>query len=119
MRSTTLQCNSCAASGVVEVNAEIRMHFPGPNGLRVEPVFASPKLKVCLQCGSIHSDLSAKELSHARDGAGAVGFEAVLDQSAGPISLDTSDGFSVRERILAVIIVTLCVFDIAIGWLLL
>lgn len=75
--STPLVCGSCAVGHAVELNAELCLHFPGLKGSNVEPIFAFPKLRVCLYCGSILSGLSAKELHRVREGA--VGFEAVSD----------------------------------------
>jgi hypothetical protein len=77
MISTLLLCKSCAASNLVELNAELCIHFPGLKGLEVEPTYAIPKLRVCLYCGSIQSDLSAKELDHVRKGAAR--FEAIRE----------------------------------------
>lgn len=77
MISTLLLCKSCAASNMVELNAELCIHFRGLKGLEVEPICAFPKLKVCLHCGSIQSDLSAKELGRIREGA--TRFEAVCE----------------------------------------
>jgi hypothetical protein len=62
-------CSSCAASNLVELDAEICIHFRGLAGLDVEPILASPTLRVCLCCGSIQSDLSTDELSRVREGA--------------------------------------------------
>jgi hypothetical protein len=65
-------CRSCAASHLIELEAEICIHFRGLTALDVEPILAFPKLLVCLYCGSIQSDLSAKELRRVRDGAARV-----------------------------------------------
>jgi hypothetical protein len=62
-------CRSCAASNLVELTGELCIHFPGLKGLDVEPIYAYPKLRVCLYCGSIQSELSAKELHRVREGA--------------------------------------------------
>lgn len=62
-------CSSCAASTLVELEAEMCIHFRGLAGLDVEPILAFPKLRVCLYCGFIRSDLSAQELSRVREGA--------------------------------------------------
>jgi hypothetical protein len=77
MISTLSVCRSCAASHLVELSAEICIHFPGLRGLAVEPILAFPKLKVCLYCGSIQSELSSKELDRVKEGA--VRFEAVTE----------------------------------------
>lgn len=69
MINTLSVCRSCAASHLVELNAEICIHFRGLKGLDVEPMLAFPKLTVCLYCGSIQSNLSTEELSRVREGA--------------------------------------------------
>ena len=117
MKSTVLQCSSCAASRLVEMDGEICMRFPERKGLSVEPVMACQKLTVCLDCGSVQSDLSPKELRYLRQGAAR--FEEGPAQSDRYFSEDAPDRLSLRERILTIIIVTLCLFDVAIGWLLL
>jgi hypothetical protein len=77
MISTLSVCRSCAASHLVELSAEISIHFPGLKGLDVEPILAFPKLNVCLCCGSIQSQLSTKELDRVKEGAAR--FEAVSE----------------------------------------
>lgn len=66
-------CRSCAASTVVELDAEICIHFRGLAGLGVDPILAFPKMTVCLYCGSIQSDLAAQELQLVREGAARLG----------------------------------------------
>lgn len=68
MESTLLVCKACVAADLVELDAEICIHFRGLKGLGVEPILAFPKLRVCLYCGSIQSDLSSEELSRVREG---------------------------------------------------
>ena len=67
MKSTL--CSSCVASNLVELNAEVCIHFRGLGGLDVEPILAFPTVRVCLYCGSIQADLSTDELSRVREGA--------------------------------------------------
>jgi hypothetical protein len=64
---TILRCGSCAASSMVELNAEICILFPGLKRLDLEPVLALKKLTVCLECGSIQFGLSANELDHVKE----------------------------------------------------
>jgi hypothetical protein len=59
MASTSSQCKSCGASNLV----------PGLVGLDVEPIFAFPKLTICLSCGFAQSNLSEKKLKQLKDGA--------------------------------------------------
>ena len=72
MKNNLSLCSSCAASHLVELNAEICIHFRGLAGLDVEPILAFPKLRVCLYCGAIQCDLSSKELHLVREGAARV-----------------------------------------------
>jgi hypothetical protein len=69
MKNTLSVCKSCAASNLVELNAELCIHFRGLNGLDGEPILAFTKLRVCLYCGSIQSELSGKELDRVKEGA--------------------------------------------------
>jgi hypothetical protein len=73
MKSSISLCSSCAASTLVELDAEICIHFRGLAGLGVDPILAFPKLRVCLYCGSIRSDLSGQELQLVREGAARMG----------------------------------------------
>ena len=69
METSVLVCRSCAASHLVELTAEVCLHFPRLKGLEVEPILAFPKLQVCICCGSIQSDLSPEELDRVKEGA--------------------------------------------------
>lgn len=69
MKSVLSLCSSCEASNLVELDAEICIHFRGLVGLDVEPIWAYSKLRVCLYCGLIQPDLSTKELHGVRAGA--------------------------------------------------
>jgi len=42
------------------------MHLPGLKGLKKKPIYAFPKLTICLKCGSIQSNFSAQELEQVR-----------------------------------------------------
>lgn len=75
MKHTFSLCDSCAAFQLVELNAEVCIHFRGLAGLNIDPILAYPKLRVCLYCGSIQSNLSAEELGRVRGGSAR--FEAV------------------------------------------
>jgi hypothetical protein len=55
----------------MEFRAETSILFPGVKGLQNPPVFAYPKLLVCLDCGFAESTLSADELQPLRTGAGS------------------------------------------------
>jgi hypothetical protein len=69
---TVLQCRSCSAARLVELDSEICLHFPGLKGLDVDPILGFPKLTVCLGCGSIQSYFSADELGRLREGAARI-----------------------------------------------
>jgi hypothetical protein len=69
MTILVLRCSSCGSLKLTEVNAEICIHFPGLRGLKTAPIFAFPKLAVCLDCGSVQSNFSTKELELIRNGA--------------------------------------------------
>jgi hypothetical protein len=59
-------CNACASLELIELSSEVCLHFPGLKGLEKNPIYASPKLTICLKCGFIQSNLSAKELEQVR-----------------------------------------------------
>ena len=48
-----LHCNACASLELVELDSEVCLHFPGLKGLKKRPIYAFPKLTICLNCGSI------------------------------------------------------------------
>jgi len=55
-------CNACASPELIELSSELCLHFPGLRGLKKKPIYAYPKLTICLKCGSIQSTFSAEEL---------------------------------------------------------
>lgn len=67
MRNDSSECKSCGSTNLTDLTAEVCIHFPGLNGLAVEPVFAFPKLKICLDCGFIESNLSKGELRQLKE----------------------------------------------------
>jgi hypothetical protein len=69
MASTNAPCRSCAFLNLVQLNTEICFHFPGLAGLKIDPIFAFPKLSVCLDCGFVQSNLSAEDLRRIRESA--------------------------------------------------
>ena len=44
-------CLSCQSANQIEYPAEINIHFPGINGLKIPTVWVFPRLQVCLDCG--------------------------------------------------------------------
>jgi hypothetical protein len=52
--------------------AEASLHFPGLKGLKTEPILIFPKTVVCMDCGFVECNLSARELEQIRTGAARV-----------------------------------------------
>lgn len=69
MNAVISQCRSCSSSRFLELNAEMCLHVPGLSGLNKPPIFAFTKLSVCLDRGSLQSNLSEKELAQIRESA--------------------------------------------------
>lgn len=67
MRNDSSECKSCRSTNLADLTAEVCIHFPGLIALAVEPVFAFPKLKICLDCGFIESNLSKRELRQLKE----------------------------------------------------
>jgi hypothetical protein len=68
MKDAILKCKSCGSSWLTELDAELCVHFPGIQGLNVEPIWAFPKLTACLACGFVEYQLSAEQLGLVRGG---------------------------------------------------
>lgn len=62
------QCKSCGSSNLTELGAEVGIHLPGLRGLDVDPIYAFPKLTICLECGLVQANLAEKELNQVREG---------------------------------------------------
>jgi len=67
MVSANAQCKSCGSLTLVQLNAEICFHFPGLSGLMISPIFAFPKVAVCLDCGFLQSNLTAEDLRRIKE----------------------------------------------------
>ena len=67
------QCQSCASWNLVRLSTEICLHFPGLSGLERGPIFVFPKLTICLDCGFLHSRLSAEELRPIKESVSGEG----------------------------------------------
>ena len=52
-----------------ELDAEIKIHFPGLRSLDRPSIFAFPKLVVCLDCGLTESILFEAEIRQLRESA--------------------------------------------------
>ena len=62
MEDQLMSCSSCGSRNVIELSTETCLHFPGQNGLNVEPIFIFPKAVACLDCGSMQSSLARREV---------------------------------------------------------
>jgi len=63
------QCKSCASLNLVELNAEICLHFRRLSGSKIDPTLAFPKVVVCLDCGFLQSSLSTEDLRRIKESA--------------------------------------------------
>ena len=61
-------CKSCGSSKLAELTAEVCIHLPGLRGLDVDPIYAFPKLRICLECGLVQANLTEEELKQVREG---------------------------------------------------
>jgi hypothetical protein len=61
------QCKSCSSSRLLRLDAEMCLHFPGLSGINTVPVFSFGKIIVCLDCGSMESTISDRELELLRE----------------------------------------------------
>jgi hypothetical protein len=70
--ATEPSCKACNSSKLIELTAEICLHFPGPSGLKTDPIFLFPKIVVCSDCGLMQANLSAGDLEQIRQGVAKV-----------------------------------------------
>ena len=70
-------CQICSSSNLVELVAEVCLHFPGLKGLKVEPIFVFPNILVCASCGFVQSQLSERELGMVSESASKCGMGPV------------------------------------------
>ena len=63
------RCGSCSSVNVTELATETCLHFTGLSGLNVEPIFLFPRAVVCLDCGSMQSNLAEKEIEQVKKAA--------------------------------------------------
>jgi hypothetical protein len=66
-----MSCKSCQSERQSNLAGEIAIHFPGLKGLEVPPVWAFPKLVVCLDCGFTEFLIPESELQLLTKGAAA------------------------------------------------
>jgi len=57
-----MSCKSCQSEHQSNLNGEIAIHFPGPNGLNKPIVWVFPNLLVCLDCGFTEFEIPRNEL---------------------------------------------------------
>jgi hypothetical protein len=65
-----MSCKSCQSAHQSNLNGEIGVHFPGPQGLDQPIVLVYPKLVVCLDCGFGEFAIPETELRVLSDGIG-------------------------------------------------
>ena len=61
-------CRCCGSKNLEELASEINIHFPWQEGATRDPVFAFPRIVVCLDCGFLESRLSESDVSLLREG---------------------------------------------------
>jgi hypothetical protein len=61
------ECILCGSSRLLRLNAEIALHFLGFEGLNKEPMFVSPKVLLCSDCGFILCNLSERDLQRVKE----------------------------------------------------
>ena len=64
-----MSCRSCQSETQRTFTAEMLIHFPGREGLDKTPVWAFPKLVVCLDCGFTELRLEERELCSLAEGS--------------------------------------------------
>jgi hypothetical protein len=58
-----MSCTFCSSSNQTEFPAEVHIHFPGLRNAGKPGVFVSPRLLVCLDCGSSSFTTPASDLA--------------------------------------------------------
>ena len=57
-----MACKACTSGKQTTFATEMNFHIPGKAGLERGPILASPKIRVCLDCGHTEFVLSEDEL---------------------------------------------------------
>ena len=57
-----MTCSLCRSENLAELEAEMNIHLPSPEGLEKAGVWAFPKLMVCFDCGTAVFAISETEL---------------------------------------------------------
>ena len=63
-------CEKCGSVNRTDFDAEVCIHFPGPENLSTPHLLVFPKLAVCLDCGALAFTVSETELRLLRKGLG-------------------------------------------------
>ena len=63
---TLVNCRRCTSNKVMDLEAELAIHFPGLKGIDIPHVFVSPKLIICLECGLAEFSIPETELRRLR-----------------------------------------------------
>jgi hypothetical protein len=71
-------CNACASFELLELSSEACLHFPGLQGLKVEPILVYPKIVVCTECGFVQLRLSDRELEKVKEDAAKTGIRGYV-----------------------------------------
>jgi hypothetical protein len=64
-------CRSCGSPNQRKFNAEINLHFLGPDGLEKPAVWLFPSVVVCMDCGFAEFSTPKAELGKLASGAAA------------------------------------------------
>jgi hypothetical protein len=62
------RCKPCSSDGLRDFNAELAVHFPGPDNLTKPIVWVFPVLRACLDCGHVEFDLPDAEREELKNG---------------------------------------------------
>jgi hypothetical protein len=66
-----VSCRSCESKHQTTFLSEINIHIPGFHNLSTKPVWAFPKLLVCLDCGFTELRFGRAELCELEEGIDA------------------------------------------------
>jgi predicted Zn-ribbon and HTH transcriptional regulator len=64
-----MSCKKCGSELQTEFDAEMNVHFPGPDGWDKAAVLLYPRPSVCLDCGFTEFIFPEKELPNLARGA--------------------------------------------------
>jgi hypothetical protein len=63
-----MPCKKCGSEHQTQLDAEVNVHFPGPDGRDQGAVLLYPKLALCLDCGFTEFTILEKELPNVARG---------------------------------------------------